>query len=488
MLNKLYFVILLFVVGAGQILAQTNNNTSNEVMELSLQEAQQYAIQHNYNALIAREGIEQAKGQVKEVKAMGLPQLNGTVSYSYNLKLPAQLVPSDAFGFPDTLYVAEGGVLPGVGQTSDVGFLPMVQAPEGAVPEFQKLTFGTKHNFNAGIQLSQLVFDGSYLLGLEAARKFEERARKQTLQTEVDIKNQVAEAYFSGLIVQQNLDLLRKNIKTLERVLFETNELYKNGFTEELEVDRLKLSIANLNTQVDNMQRQIKLMHNVLKFQIGLDLDTPIKLTDTLEDYIADAENELSVDISALQSQALSSRVELQLTEMQNVFRELDIKQVKAQYLPNVGAFWSFQYAFQRDNLNIFKGESWIPSSIIGLQVNVPIFDGFMKKGQLEQRLSTQKQAFYQHDLAKQAIKLEVRNAQEAYLNAYSLLQNQKNNLTLAEKIYNVTLIKYKEGVGSSLEVMQAETELNETQGLYINALYDLVVAKTTLDIALGKY
>lgn len=477
------------------LVAQNETETATESAEtnmtFSLAEAQEYAVQNNLNVKNSRLDIEAARGQVNEVKAVGLPQVNATVGYNYNVTLPASLVPSDAFGGADTLYFAPGGFLPDPTDpvtTDGIGFLPVLQPPADAIPEFQKLTFGTKNNFSTKLEVSQLVFDGSYLLGLKAAQMFVERAQKSAMKSEQDIKNSIAEAYFAVLVAGKNVSLLEDNTKILDKVLFETTQLYENGFVEELEVDRLKLSLANLKTQIENTKRAVMLTTNLLKFQMGLPLDKEITLSDTLEDYITNAEQEITADVLGLQNTALENRVEVKLTDIQNTFRDLDIQQIKAKYLPSVAAFFSYQFAFQSNNLKLWESEQWIPSGLVGVQVNVPIFDGFQKRSQLEQRYVTQKQAFNTHSLMQESIRLEVMNAQKSYINAFSQLQSQQKNIDLAQKIYDVTLIKYKEGIGSSLEVNQAESSLTETQGLYISALYDLVVAKTNLDKALGAY
>ena len=170
------------------------------------------------------------------------------------------------------------------------------------------------------------------------------------------------------------------------------------------------------------------------------------------------------------------------LLQIQNTFRDLDIKQIKAKYLPSVVGFASGNLSYQGDNLNLFKSERWLPSSVLGLQASVPIFDGFLKKAQIQQRVILQKQAFKQEELFKRGVWLQIK-----YLSAYESLNSQRDNIKLAEKIYNVTLEKYKAGIGSSLEIINAEAKLYETQGLYIKALYDLVAAKAALDKAVGR-
>ncbi len=434
--------------------AQNSSSADNgQIMTFSLEEAQLYAVEHNINAENARLSVEEAKGQVTETKSIGLPQIDGTIGYTYNLKIPAQLV--------------EGLVMPG---------------------EFTKLVFGTDHNINLGLSGSQLLFDGSYLLGLKAAEMFVERSRQENMSTEIGIKNAVASAYFATLVVDEQIELLDKNKAILDKILFETSQLYENGFVEELEVDRLRLSLANLETQKASATRQGETATNFLKFQMGLDMMQAIKLTDTLEDFISDAKDDVSADVMGVIDEAMKNRVEMRLLKTQNIFRDLDIRQVKAQYLPNVVAFIQGQAAYQGNNLKVWETDFWIPSAAVGVQVNVPIFDGFKKRGQLQQRYITQQKAFNQEALMKQSIHLQVLQAQTSYISAYQQLNQQQESLELAEKIYNVSLIKYKEGLGSSIEVNSAESSLYETQGLFLTALYELVQAKLALNEATGRY
>ena len=407
---------------------------------------------------------------------MGLPQIKGSFNYQRNLKLPASLVPSNAFGFPPIIPLATGDTL----------FVD--QTPDPNAPEFQELVFGTKNNMTAGLEVSQLVFDGSYLLGLEAARKFVYRAEQQVQRSEAEVRHAVAEAYLGVLVIDENLNILKDNESLLNKILFETTQLYENGFIEALDVDRLKLSLSNLQTRIEDANYSKELATNALKFQMGMPLTENIKAADTFEQHVEMARDMELADLGALQKNAVSNRIEMQLLETQNIFRELDISQVKKQYLPNVAVFAAAQTSFQSDNFKLFNTDLWIPSALVGLQVNIPIFDGLQKRGQLDQRLVMQKQAFNDQSLMEQAIGLEVLQARTNYLKALKQVEDREENVALAQKIYDITLIKYKEGLGSSLEVTNAESALYETQGLYIGALYDLALAKIAMDKALGNY
>jgi len=456
---KLLLLTIFCFFGLNHLMAQNTetDNSTPEILAFTLKEAQAYAIKNNLNAKNSQAGIRSAQGQVTEVKGIGFPQVNGSLSYQRNLKQPVSLVPAQFFD---------------------------PEAPEGS---FAELTFGTKNNLTATIQATQLVFDGSYLLGLKAAKLFVERARMTAAKTNVDVQKSVADAYIAALVSKENLKILSKNITVLERILFETSELYKNGFAEQLDVDRLKLSLSNLEAQVKSSERLAEISLNLLKYQMGLDLNQLVKLSDTMEEFIKDAETIIGNDVVSLQSEALQKRVELKALAVEKIFSDLDARRIKMMYLPSVSAFINGQTSFQSDDLDLFKTR-WLPAVAAGLNINVPIFDGFQKKGQLQQKRVVQEQVLNQQEFTRQSILFEVSQAKTNYTTAFEQLQSQKNNLELADKIYQTTLIKYKEGVGSSLEVTSAETTLYETQGLYIQALYDLVVAKTNLEKALGNY
>lgn len=473
-MNRFLIFILLFLP-LQFIAVQAQNTVSSDTVKLSLAEAHAFAVKNNLNNQISWMRVDAARGQVREVKSIGLPQVKASANYNFNAILPSSLVPADAFGFPPILPLANGDTL----------FI--AQTPSEEKPEFMKLKFGTKNNIGFGLEATQLFFDGAYTLGLEAANLFIDQAKLSAEQNEYELKATITDAYFGALLLQENIDLLNKNVQVLSRVLNETSEFVKAGFAEQIEVDRLTLSKANLQTQVLQLERSYQIALDALRFTIGMDATQPVYLTEKLSNYLANAEQQIAVDFNALYAESLSKRKEMPLLQIQNTFRDLDIKQIKAKYLPSVVGFASGNLSYQGDNLNLFKSERWLPSSVLGLQASVPIFDGFQKKAQIQQRVILQKQAFKQEELFKRGVWLQIKQAQTKYLSAYESLNSQRDNIKLAEKIYNVTLEKYKAGIGSSLEIINAEAKLYETQGLYIKALYDLVAAKAALDKAVGR-
>lgn len=447
MLNsyRTLFVLVLTIFLLQSIYAQ-----DNEVLQFNLEEAQAYAIKHNLNVKSAKFEIDKNEQIVKEYFGTGLPQINGNINYQRALKLPASLVPAEFFG-----------------------------GPEG---EFAKIEFGTDNNLALGLTLDQQLFSGTYFIGLQAAQAIVELSRLQVTQSEVDVKDQVTQAYIGAAATVENIAILKKNVSVLEKVLYETQQLYENGFAEAMDVDRLKLSKSNLESQIVNAERQQELTYNLLKFQMGIPLDKTIELTEGFYELVEQARG---VDVFSANPKA---RIELKVLNQQNTLNELDIRNYKSRYLPRLDAFFNWNTSFQANNFDLGNGDSWIPSSILGVKMSIPIFDGFTKKAQIEQRLIDRDKIMTAGKLLENSIKLEQNQAKIEYFNALEQVENQQENLDLAERIRKTALIKYKEGLGSSLEVTTAEGDLYETQGLHIQALFNLITAKAKLDKALGKY
>lgn len=441
---------MLFVLILSVFLLQSTQAQDNQTLQFNLEEAQVYAIKHNLNVKSAKYEIDKNHQVVKEYFGTGLPQINGNVNYQRALKLPASLVPAEFFG--------------------------------GAEGEFAKLEFGTDNNLAIGLTLDQQLFSGTYFIGLQAANAIVELSKLEVVQSEADVKDLVTQAYIGAAATVENIAILKKNVSVIEKVLYETQQLYENGFAEAMDVDRLKLSKANLKSQISNAERQQELTYTLLKYQMGIPLDQKIELTEGFYDLVEAAKG---VDVFSANPNA---RIELKILNQQNALNELDIRNYKSRYLPRLDAFANWNTSFQANDFKLGNGDSWIPSSIIGVKMSVPIFDGFTKKAQIAQRVIDRDKIATAGKLLQSTIELEQNQAKIEYFDAVEQVENQKENLDLAERIHNTALIKYKEGLGSSLEVTTAEGDLYQTQGLHIQALFNLISAKAKLDKALGKY
>ncbi len=430
----------------------------------SLEEAINYAYENNLTVKNAQIKIADANEQIVERKAIGLPQLRGSVGYNYYVDIPTQILPD--FLSP-TIY----GILFNEGLVPE---LPNFD-PDSGVPA----QFGTKHNFTAGLNLSVKAFDASYLTGLKAARMYREYATQELNTKRQDVKYQVINAYLPALLVDENLRILDKNIANLEKLLSETRALFKEGFVEQLDADRLELSLANLRTERESLARQKEMALNALKFALGYPMSQPIEVSENLAALSPDAaDSDLTGDVN------FAGRQEYNLVRMGEQLNELNVQVNKSAYIPTLDLIGVYQQSMFANKLS--EGQ-WFPTTIVGAQLNVPIFDGLAKKARVQRSKLDLETVRNQRTDLERAISLEVQNARTGYLNARQRLDNQARSLQLAEKIYQTTQTKYREGVGSSIEISQAEQSLYQTQQLHIQALYDLVQAKIGLDKALGR-
>lgn len=444
-LNGLLVVLMLTI---GSIQAQ-------QADQFSMAEAISYAQSKSNKIKNAQLDIARSKAEVQEYTSIGIPKISGQVDYNYFIDLPTQLIPNDAF------------VIPGM------------PAPE---PGYSETQFGTRNQLTLGLNLNTLVFDGSYFVGIKASKGLLEMTKRQADLTKYEIKHVITRAYLTVLIAGENKKVIIKNIENLQKMKNETQAFFDNGLVEQLDVDRLELSLSNLNVEVKALERQVELAYNVLKFQMNYPLDGKIELTDKLEDVFAIAE---ATDLEG--EVAFEQRIETDVLKQTIRLNELNTKRFTFGYLPTLSAFAVHQQVLGRDDLFDNSQPGFFPTTIIGFKLNIPIFDGLDKASKIKKsKIDVAKFKLQLNDLER-GIQLEVMNARAVYNNAQMRLANQDKNIALAEKILNTTKIKYREGVGSSLEMTQAEQELYRTQGNRLNALYELVVAKADLDKALGK-
>lgn len=447
-----------------------------QAVQMSLDDAIDYALENSLKIKDAQITIADAEEQIVERRSTGLPQVNGSVNYRNYLAVPRQPLPEgfDIFGLFGQVLAVDL-----YDQLSDQTQMAVDQSFSGnGGGGEQGIAFFLRNNFTAGIDVNAMIFDGSFFVALKAARAYRQYTLRDFANTRREVENAVIEAYLPVLLVQENIELLAKNIKNLEQLLFETRELYKAGFAEQLDIDRQDLSLSNLRIERENLVRQKEIALSNLKYTIGYPIEEPLVISDDLDAMATEAEALLSEAASP------SSRPEVALIDQAIRMNELNIKLNKAGYLPSLSAFGTVQQQYQGDD---FQTGFWAPSAFVGLNLNVPIFDGLNKKAKIQRaRLDLEKARLQREDLVR-GISLEVSNAQTNFRNASNRLLSQEKNLDLAERIYETAQVKYREGVGSSLEVTQAEQSLYTTQSNYMQALYDVLQSKARLEMALGK-
>ncbi|HEY1062150.1 MAG TPA: TolC family protein [Daejeonella sp.] len=438
-----YLTLILCLFSITDVRAQLTDT----VAHFSLQEAIEYAQRNQSSIQNAKIDEEIAANTVKQTVGIGLPQVSGNLNFNDFLKVPTNLLPGEFFGQPGT------------------------QVP---------VQFGVKYQSSFGLELNQLLFDGTYLVGLQASKTYRELSSKSLKRSRIETAVAVSKAYYSVLVSNEQLSLLDANLLRLKKTLNDTKALYANGFVEKIDVDRLTVLNNNLETERENVIRLLDLNVNLLKFQMGMSIQSKL----TLKDSIAGLQVVQAFAVS--DTSAYKNRIEYSLLETQKKLNELDLKRYKSQFLPSLSAFGSTSQSLQSNNFGTLFDRSF-PTTVIGFRLAVPIISGGIKLYQVRNaKLEILKT---QNNLVnlKNGISLEVEQAQTTYRNGLKSLENQNRNMELAQEVLRVTKIKYEQGVGSSIEVTTAETSLKEAQNNYINALYDLLINKVNMDKALGK-
>ena len=420
-----------------------------QVQSFSLKEAQEYAIRNNYTARNAIIDVALADKKVKENLTTGLPQVDATASYNNFLNLATQLIPAEFFG--------------------------------GEPGEYMEVQFGTKHNASAAMQLSQLIFSGSYIVGLKAAKEFVLMSEKQLKQVEQDVKQAIANAYYLVLVSEKNNELMKETISTMEKLLADTRAMYEQGFMEDTDVDKLSLILSDLKTSVLNAENQVKNALNLMKFNLGMSVGDEIILTDKLDVLLMALDPQGSME----QVFTLEDHVTFQLMESQETISEFQIMLAKTAYLPTVSGFLSAQSNAQRNEFNFFDfDQKWFPTTLVGVQFAVPIFSSgnrLYKVQQANMELEKVKNSRLQVNESLVMGAVSAKNNLEVAIETY---QNKKNSYNLATRIYDKEQIKYKNGVSSSTDLNQSYNLLLESQGTFLGATLDMLNKKLELDKA----
>ena len=452
--RKSYTLLLALSVIAFHAKAQDAKSNS-----FSLQQSIDYAYKNSPNYLNAQSDVLMAKYKRKEVLGMAMPQIGASVDMKNFMKIPTSVLPN--FVSP--------AVYGGLVQAGVAPYDPQKLSPDGYEPI--AANFGTTFQAQAGASASLLVFSADYLIGLKATKEYISLMNIKVNRSKADLVSQVSKAYYSVLVNKQRIALLDANITKLEKLLNDTKAFNKQGFVEQIDVDRLEVAFNNLTTEKQKIERLISLSENMLKFQMGYTGSENLTLTDSLS--ISDKED---LSISKID---ITRRSEYQMLEVQQRLNNINVKRLKYGYLPSLVAYSSFNYSGQRNDLKFFTKEHiWYPTALLGGTLSLSIFDGFQRHYQIQQAKLDFKKGENNLKNLQLAIELEGASAAVNYSNASSSLQVQKRNLDLAQNIYTVSQKKYEQGVGSNIEVINAQQSLKESQANYFNAVYDLLVYK----------
>lgn len=424
----------------------------NSEFRFSLQECLDYAYENNQDIIIANLEIEVSKAKTGEYISTGLPQVDATAGVNKNFILRRTWVDASNFG-----------------------------GPEG---ELIQLEFGTPYDADYGIGLSQMIFNGSFFVGIKGSKTYQELSRKDHIKSKIDVTELVTKAYYSVLVNQMLLETVDANYQRLDSLVRETSIMYDNGFAELLDLNRTKVEFNNIKTQKTNSEKSVEISMDLLKFQMGMPVQSDLVITENLSDMSFNVQEELEMKYS------YQRRIEYLQLETNRQLREIEMRNNKAQYLPTIDlvASWGMNAGVANfSDLSEFSNSRvWTDYQLAGLSLKLPIFDGLLKSKKIQQNKLQLKQLEYQRLMLENSIEREVAQMRKTLIMNLDLLRNQEENKTLAESVYNQTKIKYQEGVGTNLEVIDADNAFKQAQSNYLNALYDALIAHVDYQKALG--
>ena len=418
----------------------------------SLKEAIDYALENNRTAKNANRDIEAAKQQKWETTATGLPQISASVDYQNFLKQQVSLIPAEFFG--------------------------------GAPGTFEPITFGTKQNMNAVAKLNQKLFDGSYLVGLQSAKVFLEISNNAKIKTDLEVRKAVINAYGNVLLAEENVIILQRNRSVLQKNLEDLTKIYENGFEEEESVEQLQITLTSVESNLKNVSRLKDLAYQMLNITLGLDINNPTTLTDSLESL---ANQNLALDL--LQAEPnIENTIDYQIAENDKTSKELLLKYEKSKALPTLDAFINGGYVAYSDSFTFTdKDQKWFGSSLFGVSLNIPIFSSLGRSASSQRaKINLEKS---QDNLieTEQKIALEIASAKSNYQFAIEEYDTKKQNLQLSERIEAKNQTKFFEGIASSFDLRQAQLQLYTAQQEFLQAMLDVINTKAELETVLNS-
>lgn len=418
-------------------------------VSLSLKQALDMAGKQSYAVQASQLEAEKARAKIKEVTAMGLPQISATGSLQNYIEVPTMVVP-DFFGGPDLL----------------------------------KVQFGVPWTASGAVQLNQLIFDGSYLVGLQAARELRTKSDKDLEQAALNARAQAAKAYLGVLAAEEGIRLLGEGLPILEKASSEARAMFDQGMLESTDADRLTVQLDETRNQQRNLEQQARVARSYLNLVLGLPTGTPVTLTDALQPLLDDpAEASLADAVFDV-----NQHVDQQVAQSMLRLGELDLRNKKAAYLPQLAGFINYQQQFNYTRFDIANGDWWFPASLWGLQLNVPIFSSGMRHQQVKQARLSLDQADVNLKATEQRLLAEKEQQQAVLRAAQDSYETGRKNLALSKSIFDRTSTKFTEGVSSSFELTQEHGNYLTTQQTYIQRIVDLLQARADMRKALDLY
>ncbi len=426
-------------------------SNAQQTKSLSLKEAINYALKNSYASINASRDIEAAKKKKWETTTIGLPHMNAEIAYQNWIKQQVALLPAEFFG--------------------------------GTPGEFTEITFGNKQNMNATATVNQLLFDGSYLVGLQSAKTYLKISENAKEKTDLGVREATINAYGNVLLSEESIKILEKNKKTLEKNLHDTNQIYLNGLTEEENVEQLKITLAKVKSQLSKTKKLNNIAYKMLNITLGIDINSTVILTDTLDHLSQESE-----DLQLLNNQLnIENHIDYKIAKNTERSNELLVKLEQSKALPSLSSFVNFGYSGFGNNFDFLKKQQkWFDSSLLGVNLKIPLFSSLERSSRTQQakiKLDKAKTNLYE---TSQKIQLQVEKAKTNYNYSLEELTTSKQNLVLAERIEHKQEVKFFEGISTSFDLSNAQTQLYTMQQSYLQAMLNVISYKAALDTALN--
>ncbi|NRB83269.1 MAG: TolC family protein [Winogradskyella sp.] len=435
----------------------------------TLQEAIDYALENNRQAKNASRDIEAAKQQKWETTATGLPQINATVNYQNFLKQQVSLLPNAFFDpFSQIRNLDEY-----YSELSSPTGIPEIE------PGFTEVIFGTKQNVNATATVSQLLFDGSYLVGLQSAKVFLEISKNAKDKTDLEVRKGVINAYGNVLLSEESVLIYEKNITVLQKNLDETTKIFENGLEEEESVEQLQITLSNLESNLNNAKRLRGIAYQMFNITLGIDYNADVILSENLEDL-----TQKNISLEPLtQDSDVTETLDYKIAENDRKSKELLLKLEKSKALPQLSAFINGGYLGFSDEFTFFENQQdWAGFSSFGFNLNLPIFSSGGRSAATQRAKINLEKSKDDLTETEQRLKLEIATAKSNYKFATEDYFNKKQNLALAERIELKNETKFFEGIGSSFELRQAQTQLYTAQQELLQTMLNVISSKAELE------
>lgn len=443
-MKKKSLLLLLIIWNISNVHAQDTPKLIN------LEEAIEWGLENNRTLQNANLELKKAYKQKWITLAVGFPQINANLNYDNNLELPVSLIPAEVFG--------------------------------GNPGEFSEVAFGTKFVAKGSIELNQLLFDGSYLVGVLGIKHFIQNSKNILEKTELEVKKLITESYLNAITTDANLEVLENNITVISKNLEEARQLFDNGFEEEESIEQLQLTLASLENQLNYSKNMSELTHKALNLILGLELDAAVGLSDTLDTLV------LENILTETPTEEIKNNIDLRLAEDQITSKKLLYDLERSKSLPSLSAFVNGGYTGNNNSFQ-FTGsdQKWFGFSAFGLRLKAPIFSSFGRTANVQKAKITLEQAKVSFKEAQDKIQLEYNQAKNNYTLAVKTFDNAKDQLDLAKRIEEKNRIKFFEGLSGSLELRQAQLQLYSSQQKYIQSMKDVISKKTALNIIINN-